>query len=192
MALPLVFLFLVGWWLDYSELPHKADVIVVLGGYEVSRPLYGAELFRDGYAPEVWVSRVRVRESLRLLRGLGIEVLNEDEIAVEVLKKKGVPAASIRRYGNGAISTIEVGLSLAAELGPGQKNILVVTSRYHARRARLILRGVLKGRAVTVVASPYEGFSRYWWRDQDLAKAAILEICKTAFYFLGGRFVSNA
>lgn len=190
-VLPLVGIFFVGWWLDYSQQPRKADVIVVLGGQEVSRPLYGAELFREGYAPEVWVSRVRVRESLRMVREIGIPVLGEDEIAVEVLKRKGVPAGRIRRYGSGAVSTVHEGLMLGAELEPEKKRVLVVTSRYHARRSRFILRGVLKGREVTVVASPYESFSRRWWRDQDMAKAAVLEAVKTCYYFLGGRFVAH-
>lgn len=191
-SLPLVFLFLIGWWLDYSQEPKPADVIVVLGGQEVARPLYGAELFRGGYAPEVWVSRVRVRESLRVVRELGIEIPNEDEIAVEVLKRKGVPAASIRRYGEDVVSTVHEGLALEAALGPEKKRVLVVTSRYHARRSRFVLRGILKGREVTVVASPHETFSRRWWRDQDLAKAAVLEAAKTIYYFIGGRFVSNS
>ena len=43
-------------WLSASDKLVKSDQILVLAG-EPARFLYGADLYRQGYAPEVYVSR---------------------------------------------------------------------------------------------------------------------------------------
>ena len=52
-------IFLAGYWLqagDEAELSKKADAIVVLGG-SYFRPLYAADLYNQGFAPVIYVSR---------------------------------------------------------------------------------------------------------------------------------------
>jgi len=66
-----------------------------------------------------------------------------------------------------------------------------VTSRWHARRARLIFRSELKDSEVRVVATPYEEFTREWWARRQMADVAVLETAKLLFYLAGGRFLSG-
>lgn len=47
-----------GYWIVVDEEPIKSDAIVVLGG-GLSRPLYGADLYHQGYAPMIFVGKVR-------------------------------------------------------------------------------------------------------------------------------------
>ncbi len=180
--------FLIGWWLDFSDEPFAADALVVLNGDEVSRAIYGAELFNRGLAPQLWLASPKVRESVRQARGLGIPVLTEDEVFREIFLRLKVPKDRIRRYGDGIISTTGEARTLRQALDPAARRVLVVTSRYHARRAKVIFRRALPGVEVRVAATPYESFSRAWWRDQTHARAAILEAAKTVFFIVGGAF----
>ena len=45
-----------GRWLVWEDPLAKADVIVVLSGSMPYRAVEAAKVYRDGYAPEVWVS----------------------------------------------------------------------------------------------------------------------------------------
>ncbi|MFH1724479.1 MAG: YdcF family protein [Elusimicrobiota bacterium] len=185
----LAWMWAIGWWMDYSDEPQKSDMIVVIAG-EFSRPFHAAELYHAGLAPEVWVSRpFRGPAESEAVR-LKIPIPAEEETSRRILLKKGVPPEAIRLYGEGVMSTVNEALALRHAAKPSGKKILAVTSRWHARRTRLIFRRTLPDAEVRVVATDHEAFSRRWWRSQALARAAILETAKTAFYLLGGRFLA--
>lgn len=191
IALAAGLVFAVGAWLDYSQDPAAADLIVVLGG-GYSRPFYAADLYRQGYAKEIWLCRPRPDPSVKLVTGLGIAMLSEEEIGRQILLRRGVPAAHIHIYGQNVKSTVDEAIIFKRAVDVRGKRILVVTARQHARRAGIIFRSVLREAApITVVATPYESFSRPWWKDQDMARWAVLELSKTAYYMVGGRFLSQ-
>jgi len=173
----------VSWWLDCADPPGRADVIVVLAG-GFARPLYGADLYRQGLAPEVWLSRIRPDEGEELARELGIALPRPTEVDYAILLKKGVPEKAIRLYGRDIDSTSDEAGALAGELG-GRGRILLVTSRFHARRARLIFRRRLPGAQVIVCPTPYETFDRRWWRHKKLGLDAVSEMFKLANYLAG-------
>lgn len=180
----------IGWWLDCSEPPRKADLIVVLAGH-ISRPLYASDLYREGLAPEIWLSKPFEPEAVRIAREAGAVVPTEETINREVLVKRGVPEGSVRVYGPGVMSTYQEALELGKAARTAGKTVLVVTSRWHARRARWVFRAALPEASVLVCATPYERFTRRWWSDQAMAYAAVTETAKTVYYLLGGRFVSK-
>jgi hypothetical protein len=68
----------------------KADLIFVLNGDFNTRPFYTSDLYKQGLAPLVVIARAE--SSPAELLGL---VDNPTDIAVEVMKKQGVPAANI-------------------------------------------------------------------------------------------------
>jgi len=177
----------VGWWLDCADPPQRADAIVVLGG-GFSRPIYAADLYRQGLAPQVWIARLLPDETEARLRELGLALPPETELNCAILLKKGVPAKDIRLYGRNANSTIDEADSLARKLGGSGRTILLVTSRFHARRARMIFRGRLPGARVIVCPTPYETFDRRWWRHKNLALNAVNEMFKLANYLAGSPF----
>lgn len=181
---------LVAWWLDFSEEPVPADFIVVLAG-DFRRPAYGADLFRAGLAPEVWIGRPRREGSLAFLDREGLKVPVEEDLNAALLLKHGVPADRVRRFGRALRSTVDEARAFAREARPEGKRVLVVTSRYHARRSRLVFRDALRRSEVRVCASPYEEFDRRWWTHQDFARNAVLETAKTLYYLLGGAFAST-
>lgn len=180
----------IGWGLDYSDEPSPADIIVVLAG-DYSRPFYAADLFAKGLAAEVWISQPVQSEAESLAIKEGVEILPEEAAYRQILIRRGVPADKIRLYGRGIMSTVNEALALSNTLEDRHRKILIVTSRYHARRSRFIFRRELPGIDIRVVATPYENFTRRWWTQQAMARAAVTETAKMAYYLLGGRFVSN-
>jgi uncharacterized SAM-binding protein YcdF (DUF218 family) len=81
-------------------------------------------------------------------------------------------------------------MSFVREFDYRGKKILIVTSRYHARRARLIFRRLLPGADIRVVG-PQDRDYRHWWRDRELADQGVLEVAKLVYFLVGGRFLST-
>ncbi len=179
-------LFVIGWWIDCSEQPVKSDILVVLAG-DYARPSYAAELYAQGYAPDIWISRPKRLSTLVTLDRLGIRLPNEESVNRQILVKRGVPDRHIRLYGLDAKSTADEALTLRREFPPSGKKILVVTSRYHVRRSRLIFHRFLPEADIRVVAAPYEDSNQKWWKNKELAQNALLEIFKTLYFLSGGR-----
>jgi uncharacterized SAM-binding protein YcdF (DUF218 family) len=177
----------VSWWIDCADPPQRADIIVVLGG-GFARPIYAADLYKRGLAPEVWLSRILPDEDEKLVRGLGITLPRETEINHAILLKKGVPERAIRLYGRDVNSTSDEAGALAREFDGRGKRIILVTSRYHDRRTRLIFRHRLPGAQVIVCPTPYETFDRRWWRHKSLGLNAASEMFKLANYLAGSPF----
>lgn len=180
----------IGWWLDFSEEPGPADILVVLAG-DYSRPLYAADLYAKGLAQEVWICQPAQSRAEALAIRDGVEILPEEEAYRRILIRRGVPNDKIRLYGRGIMSTVNEALALRAALLDHRKRILIVTSRHHARRSRWIFRRELPGADIRVVATPYESFTRKWWTQQAMARAAVTETAKMIYYLLGGRFISD-
>ena len=178
--------FALGWWIDFSDEPVKSDIIVVLaGGY--TRSPYAGELYAQGYAPDIWISQPKRSTALLKLDAIGVRLPTEESITRQILLKMKVPESRIHLYGRDVLSTADEALALRREFPFQDRKILVVTSRFHARRARLTFRRILPEADIRVTATPYESFTRRWWKDKELASNAILEVFKTAYFLTGGR-----
>jgi len=178
-----------GGWLNNADQPQQADAIVVLGG-AFERTLYAAELYTGGYAKRIYLSNPVREHSHRLLDEIGINLPSEYEISTRLLKRKGVPAEAISPLPGAALSTADEGALLKQLFAGQQATLVVVTSPYHVRRARMVITRSLENTLVTAlfVATPYEKYSGEWWRDQDSARQTLLELAKIAYYAVGGRF----
>lgn len=178
-------------WLLQADAPTPADAIVVLAG-DPRRARHAGDLFRQGYAPRVLLSRPVRDARERMLDDMGIAYPRSEEIDTQVLEKAGVARNRIDYFGHGSLSTFDEALALQRLFAGRSPHLLVVTSPYHVRRARLILAAALPQATLTVVATPYETFPVRWWTSQDAARDLLLELAKLAFYFVGGRFSAAA
>ena len=181
-----------GVWLRTSDEPAPADIIVVLAGAP-ERAFYAADVYRQGYAPRVFVSRPMKENGQSMLNALGIEMPSSEEIYSQVLMRKGVPAANITAFGTGSLSTVEEAIALREEIRGKQLRILVVTSPFHVRRSKIIFRNILKDhvKELRVLSDPYEPFPTKWWTNQDAARNVMLEGMKLVFFQFGGAFLSR-
>jgi len=189
LALGTALVLTAGWWLRMDDAPRKADAIVILAG-EVRRAVYAADLYKQGLAPVIYLGRP-VHEPPQALCDLGFDCPRQEDQMLRVLAAKGVPLEAVRVYGLDLMSTVEEAEALQRELGPEPKTLLIVTSPYHCRRARLILSGILRGRELIMTPTPYERFDTLWWRHQGSSGAVVSEVAKIVFHFLGTPFRSH-
>jgi len=174
-------------WLGADDAPAKADAILVLGA-EPTRAITGAELYRAGYASVVYLSVPRRESRWVALEQDGIRWPWFEDTARVLLVNRGVPDAAIRLLGNDLVSTVAEAAEAARTLGPRAGTLLVVTSRYHVYRTRLVFADTLPSTRVLVVASSAEPLPRDWWTDQEAARNVVLELVKLVFYRLGMSF----
>lgn len=184
-------LFLALWfaadWLVDVQPPEKSDVIVVLAG-EPARAFQGAELYRAGIAPRVYVSVEVPHWRLARMAEAGVLLPRGEAMMQQVLAARGVPPEAVQLFGKDLISTVAEGEALRTALPPQAKRITVVTSPYHTRRAGIILRRALPGREIRMVANTYEPYASEWWNNKSVAMSILIELASTVFYYAGGRF----
>jgi len=141
---------------------EKADAIVILSGdnFHADRATRAAELYRQGLAPVVVASGVR----LRPYAGIA-ELMTRD------LVERGVPKERIVPFAQDADSTREEATALRTFLaGRGWKSVIVVTSNYHTRRARLIIRKTFPSDVKVEMASARDGdFDPATWYEHPRA-----------------------
>ena len=174
-------------WLRLADRPQKADAILVLGG-SFTRPFQAAELYRQGLARKIYISVVAREEQLRLLDVEGVPYPREEVIVRQVLLKKGVPASAIEYFGKDSISTADEAQAARALFAQRTPTLLVVSSAYHLRRARIIFSDALPAADIRMIATSYDPFPSSWWKDQSAARNVLLELAKISFYQLGGRY----
>jgi uncharacterized SAM-binding protein YcdF (DUF218 family) len=173
-------------WLSEADPPQRADAIVVLGD-DLTRVLAGADLYGAGLAPRILLS-TPARSPRRLtLEHAGLQVLWFEEAGRTLLLRRGVPEAAIATFGTHLRSTVEEARAIRALFKDGSPTLLVVTSPYHVRRARIIFRDALPNARVLVVASNHEPYPDRWWTERHVAPQVVLECVKLAFYTLGLR-----
>jgi uncharacterized SAM-binding protein YcdF (DUF218 family) len=165
-----------GEWLVVEDAHGSADAVVVLAGdpgYE--RTATAASLLEHGRGRLLIVTggEAGPGDSARSLR----------EFAVGL----GVPLDRIRME-EASRSTREEFVALVPILrAEGVRTVIVVTSPYHARRARLAARKALAGVTVFVCpAAPSAWTPHAWWRTAASRRVVLTEYAKLAYYGLRG------
>ena len=95
-----------GRWLIREDPLQKSDVIVVLSGSMPARAEEAANVFRMGYAPEIWISRPE--SPAAQLGAMGISYAGEESYNRDVLIRRGVPPGAIRILPQAIVNTEEV------------------------------------------------------------------------------------
>jgi len=156
-------------WLVEDPL-EKSDAIVELSidNFYADRATRAAELYRQGLAPLVVASGVR----LRPYAGVG-ELMEHDLI------ERGVPKEKILRVPHDAENTreeAEVLAKLATE--KNWKRMIIVTSNYHTRRTRYIFRRVFPGKIAVSVAGARDGDfdPEHWYEKRKSIKQFMGEV----------------
>ncbi|MDD4899231.1 MAG: ElyC/SanA/YdcF family protein [Candidatus Omnitrophica bacterium] len=142
--------------LKISQLPHKADAIVVFaGGVGESgmagqglkeRVEYAIELYRKGYAKHIIISsgETYLFNEPTLIKGLADSLSIQENVIT--LEDKSSSTYDNVRFTNEIL----------------QKNhwdaILLVSSPYHMRRAALVFNKIAKDRKITFTPVPYSSF----------------------------------
>ena len=172
-----VFLLSVGRWLVAEDPLEKASAIVVLSGRMPLRAMEAAKLYRQGYAPKVWLTHST--EPGATLGAMGISYVGEDVYDMQVLVHEGVPPAAIHLLQPPIINTADeiAAVSAALEEEKGS-TVIIVTSKVHTRRVRILWHRLAtrRGHAIVRAASddPFE--PKRWWRTTGDALDVVREL----------------
>jgi uncharacterized SAM-binding protein YcdF (DUF218 family) len=156
-------------YLDVSQSPQLADVIVVLSGSNIlERPQVAAELYTQGYAPKI------------ILSGDAPTI----HYFVDVIERTGIPDDDFFTI-TGATSTYEEALQVLDVVQTiNATSIIIVTNPFHTRRSLATYRHVFESRDVilTIVGASNGVEPLSWWHSQ-LRSIIAMEYVKMAGYW---------
>src|SRR6267378_783790 len=171
LVLAVVIFFGVGRWLVVEDPLVKARAIVVLSGAMPLRAIEAAKLYREGYAPEIWLTHSM--EPGETLEEMGIPFAGEDYYDTRVLIHEGVPPEAIHVLEPPIVNTADEIKAAAATLARGKDGaVIFVTTKVHTRRVHLLWRRLApgQGRAIVRAASGDPFDPRHWWRTTRSAE----------------------
>lgn len=178
-----------GRYLQHEDPLQKADAIFVLGGTRAERPLEAIDLYKEGYAPIVILSPGMVEDAEVLLRKRGVQFPRQDELQRDALVQSGLPAAAVFSTGADVDNTAqEAGLLRAIVQARGWRRVIIVTSKYHTRRAAFAFKRGLEGTGAQVMmrASRYDSSDpARWWHYRSDFRFVVSEWQKLVAYRLG-------
>ena len=168
---------------------QKADAILVLAGSQINRQLEGADLYLAGYSARLILSQDSGEEALEALAARGVAFVTDVERARDTLLQLGIPRDALlvppRIHTNTAAEAITLRELAVAQ---GWRRVIVVTSRYHLRRARFAFRRELRGTGVDVLmrGTRYEGMHpNEWFKHRRDIREIVAEVPRLVAYVLG-------
>ena len=177
-----------GGWLIVEDPLEKADAIFVLGGTRIERPLEAYDLYTEGWAPRIMLFRVVSDYGEVELMKRGFAFPLESDVQKDVLHRLGMPEGAVVVLSE-EDSTKEEALEVrTAALANGWKTIIVVTSKQHTRRARLVVSRRLAGTDVKLImrASRYDlTDAEHWWRNRATVRFTLFELQRLFGYWIG-------
>ena len=169
-----------GRWLMVEDPLQSARAIVVLGGHAPFRAMEAAAIYKQGLAPEIWITRGAQSDEEAALDRLGLKLFREEYYNRKVLERLGVPSGAIRELDEGVQNTAAEVRLIARELGRGGgERVILVTSKAHSRRVRVIWKRLadssLRATVRYAVQDSYD--PKRWWRHTRDA----LEVSREVF-----------
>jgi uncharacterized SAM-binding protein YcdF (DUF218 family) len=165
-----------GRWLVREDPLAPAGVIVVLSGALPFRAEEAAHIFRQGHAPEVWVSRPS--NDADEMRRLGINFITDEDYNREVLIRSGVPATAIRIFPDTVVDTEqEVEETAALMRQSGKNSAIIVTSPPHTRRVAALWKKLAPRDSRLIVRAAWQDpfDADHWWQNTRDALAVTRE-----------------
>jgi uncharacterized SAM-binding protein YcdF (DUF218 family) len=154
-----------GRWLVLQDPLSPAHAIVVLSGAMPDRAVEAAHLYAQNVAAQVWVSQP-VSPAVELEK-MHIPYVGEAFYNQRVLMANGVPADAIRVFEDPIANTEEEVDEIARDCRrDGAHKVIIVTSKPHTRRVRIIWRRRVGDDPQLIVRynddDPFD--PAHWWR----------------------------
>jgi uncharacterized SAM-binding protein YcdF (DUF218 family) len=166
-----------GYWLIREDPLQKSDVIVVLSGGMPARAQESAQVFLQGYAPELWVSRP---DSLAPeLEPFGVNYVGEDSYNRQILLHYGVPDSAIHIFPENVINTEEeIDVVLQQMTNEHKQRVIIVTSPQHTRRVRALWKAMGGAPQQLIVHAAFQDpfDAAHWWRTTRDSNSVVHEL----------------
>jgi len=157
-----------GTWLVVADPLQPAEAVVVLGGQLPFRAMEAAAVYKQKWTREVWVTQGGLLAEDVALAKMGIEPTPEHEYSRQVLDRLGVPRDVIRVLPGHNVNTADEVRTVARELkSTGGDRVILITSKYHTRRVKVIWHALVGSRPEAIVRyTPDDPFEpARWWRN---------------------------
>jgi uncharacterized SAM-binding protein YcdF (DUF218 family) len=179
-----------GTYLTREDSLENADAIFVLAGTRMVRPLEGADLYTEGYAPVIVMTREAAEEpALRVITSRGLAFLSDVDRARELFVTMGIPREAVLIPDRIHDSTAEEAITLRELITEHRwRRVIVVTSRFHLARARFAIRRELGGNGAKVIlrATRYDSLKpERWWMRRAEIRWVMSEVPKLVAYMVG-------
>ncbi len=181
----------IGGFLIVRDEAHPAEAIVVLSGSLPDRILEAVDLYQAHLAPRIILTREEPLPGSAALRARGATLPEHHEQNISIADQLGVPADAIAVMPTATTSTLAETRALVAYLKEqGIHSILLVTSKAHARRARLTLQAFAgPDLRVAICPSRYDPFSaQQWWHERGFIRRVVIEYGKLLNFVLIDRW----
>lgn len=180
----------IGPYLAREDGLQKADAVVVLAGTKLLRPLEAADLYREGYAPSIVLTRdFDERPAFDALAHRGVDVAMDADRARGVMVSLGIPRDAIvipdRLHDSTAAEAVTLRELAAAR---GWRRLIVVSSRFHLARARFALEREMgsAGPQIIMHATRYDPLRpEGWWTRRAEIRWVASEVPKFIAYLFG-------
>jgi len=168
---------------------EKGDAIVILAGARVERWLEGVDLYHDGWAPVIVISPGRMEDAEVQIRNMGIRFPSDAELARDAIIQMKVPSSAVEMMAGSLDNTAQEAAAVRELAGQRHwSRVIVVTSKYHTRRARFAFVRQLEGSNVQILirASRYDPAKpERWWANRADYRYVTSELQKLLAYKLG-------
>ena len=156
-----------GRWLFREDPLAKADAIVVLSGGLPFRAEGAADVYQQGYAPLVWITKPDGPQEE--LAELGVTYIGEEEYNRQAIVHRGAPEAVVQILPGLIIDTQQEILEISAAMRrTGKRTVIIVTSPEHTRRVRALWEKLAGGNDLTLIvrgASEDPVDLDHWWQN---------------------------
>lgn len=167
---------------------EKADGILILGGTMYERQLEAVELYKEGWAPRLFMLREISDWGEAELVKRGIEYLSVVDVQVDAMVRLGVPREQITILERANSTAQEADFLYQLAQRDQFTKVIIVTSKQHTRRARLVMNRRMAGSAARVIVR----YSRYdranvdrWWSERSTLRFTLFETQRLFGYWIG-------
>lgn len=177
-----------GSWLVVQDPLAKSDAIIVLGGTMYERQLEAVDLYTEGWAPRIYMFRELADWGELALIERGVPYTSVVGVQIEAMLRLGVPRESILILDRAGSTAEEAEFVRRLVTSEKMSRVIIVSSKQHTRRARLVMRRRLAGTGADVIVRP----SRYdrsnserWWSERATLRFTLFETQRLLGYWIG-------
>jgi uncharacterized SAM-binding protein YcdF (DUF218 family) len=177
-----------GPWLVIQDPLVKSDAIIVLGGTIYERQLEAVDLYREAWAPRIYLFRELIDWGELELMERGVPYTKVVDVQIEAMLRLGVPREAIEILDRADSTAAEADFVRQLVLAKKLSRVIVVSSKQHTRRVRLVMRRRLAATGTEVIVRP----SRYdrsnverWWSERATLRFTLFETQRLLGYWIG-------
>jgi uncharacterized SAM-binding protein YcdF (DUF218 family) len=169
--------FHLGRWLIVEDPLQNAAAIAVLSGRMPNRALEAANIYKQGYAPQVWLTHST--EPGATLAKLSVPYQGEDVYDKLILIHEGVPESAIHVLDRPIVNTADEMAAIGQALQRANpRRVILVTSKVHTRRTHTLWNhlSAANGDAIIHGVSDDPFDADHWWHNTSDALDVVREV----------------